>query len=273
MAAEREALQETIGQLAHKLEKTVDVKKIIDISGPIRSCASASASASAYSAKSLSTASRTPIPKIGIARDEAFCFCYRDNLDMLEDFGAEPVFFSPLHDAQLPEGLRGLYLPGGYPELYAGALSRNAAMRKAVAAFCAAGHPVYAECGGFLYLLASLTGLDGTRHDMAGVFPAHAHMLPRLQRLGYVEVAALPGHPFLAENEKIRGHEFHYSTISGMPAAIRRACRVARRKDTAEFTEGFRLHNTLGGYMHLHFASNPGFADGFVNSCRQPPLS
>ncbi len=146
-------------------------------------------------------------------------------------------------------------------------------MRKDIAAFCTDGRPVYAECGGFLYLLESLTGLDGNSHAMAGVFPAQARMLPRLQRLGYVEVAALPGHPFLAEGKKIRGHEFHYSAISDMPARIQRTCRVTRRKDKAEFAEGFRLHNTLAGYMHLHFASNPGFAESFVGSCRQPPPS
>ncbi len=103
-------------------------------------------------------------------------------------------------------------------------------MRTAIAAFCA-GRPVYAECGGFLYLLESLTGLDGNSHAMAGVFPARARMLPRLQRLGYVEVVALPGHPFLSEGEKIRGHEFHYSAISDMPAHIQRTCRVTRRKE------------------------------------------
>jgi cobyrinic acid a,c-diamide synthase len=191
---------------------------------------------------------------------------------MLRQFGAELVFFSPLHDAQLP-GVAGLYLPGGYPELHAEALSKNTTMRTAIALFCAAGRPVYGECGGFLYLLESLTGLDGKSHAMAGVFPAQARMLPHLQRLGYVEAAALPGHPYLSEGEKIRGHEFHYSAISDMPARIQRTCRVMRRKDKAEFEEGFRLHNTLAGYMHLHFASHPGFAEHFVGSCRQAPPS
>jgi cobyrinic acid a,c-diamide synthase len=98
-------------------------------------------------------------------------------------------------------------------------------------------------------------------------------MLPRLQRLGYVEAAALPGHPYLAEGEKIRGHEFHYSAISDMPACIQRTCRVTRRKDKAEFAEGFLVNNTLAGYMHLHFASNHGFAERFAGSCRQAPPS
>ncbi|MBN2107356.1 MAG: cobyrinate a,c-diamide synthase [Deltaproteobacteria bacterium] len=270
MAAERTALQETLGQLAQQIAQTVNVDKIIQyaISGQTHRSAP-----TVYSAHSLPPDPRTLIPKIGVARDEAFCFCYQDNLDMLKQFGAELVFFSPLQDTAMPESIQGLYLPGGYPELHAETLSKNTTMRMAIAAFCAAGRPVYAECGGFLYLLESLTGLDGNSHAMAGFFPSQARMLPRLQRLGYVEAAALPGHPYLAEGEKIRGHEFHYSAISGMPARIQRTYRVMRRKDKAEFDEGFRLHNTLAGYMHLHFASNPGFAEHFVGSCRQAPPS
>jgi cobyrinic acid a,c-diamide synthase len=269
MATERAALQETIGQLAHQIAQTVNVDKIIQyaISGQTHRSAP-----TVYIAHPLPPDPGTLIPKIGIARDEAFCFCYQDNLDLLRQVGAELVFFSPLHDAQLPD-VAGLYLPGGYPELHAEALSKNTTMRKAIASFCAGGRPAYAECGGFLYLLEALTDLDGSSHAMAGVFPVQARMLPRLQRLGYVEVAALPGHPYLAEGEKIRGHEFHYSAISDMPARIQRTCRVTRRKDKAEFAEGFRLYNTLAGYMHLHFASNPGFAEHFVGSCRQAPPS
>ena len=262
MAAERETLQSNIINLAQQMEQTVDVQKILGIAGQ------AQGPAPTLISKSPNPDPRTLIPKIGIARDEAFCFCYQDNIDLLKQFGAEPVFFSPMHEAALPD-VQGLYLPGGYPELHAEALSGNAAMRTAIASFCAAGRPVYAECGGFLYLLESLTGLSGTSHAMAGIFPARATMLPRLQRLGYVEVEALAGHPFLGAGKKVRGHEFHYSAISDMPATIQRTCRVTRRKDKAEFAEGFRIHNTLAGYMHLHFASNAFFAESFVRSCRE----
>jgi cobyrinic acid a,c-diamide synthase len=291
MASERESLQESVSQLAQKLGQTVDVRKIIELAksgfrvqgsetgdakskiavshSAIRNPQSALANRSdpaAYISSPLNPAPRTPTPKIAVARDEAFCFCYQDNIDLLESFGAEVAFFSPIHDASLPD-VQGLYLPGGYPELHAAALSRNTAMREAVRSFCANGRPVYAECGGFLYLLESLTGLDGTSHAMAGVFPAHATMLTRLQRLGYVEVEALDGHPFLARGEKIRGHEFHYSALRDMPPGIQRTCRVVRRKDQATFAEGFRRYNTSAGYMHLHFASNPGFAQSLVSSC------
>ena len=267
MAAERETLQSTIKNLAQQLEQMVDVNKIIEIAGQTRRSAPTTASTAADISTSPNPDPRTLIPKIAVARDEAFCFCYQDNIDLLKHFGAEPVFFSPIHDAALPD-VQGLYLPGGYPELHAEALSRNAAMRTVISSFCAAGRPVYAECGGFLYLLESLIDLNGTSYEMAGVFPARATMLPRLQRLGYVEVEALAGHLFLDAGEKIRGHEFHYSAISDMPATIQRTCRVTRRKDKAGFAEGFRIHNTLAGYMHLHFASNTCFARNFIRRCR-----
>ena len=282
MATEREALQSNIKNLARQLEQTVDVNKIIEIAGQTHRSAPTTASTATDNpilGQAQVPAPAAPCPplrtpnsqlrtfRIGIARDEAFCFCYQDNIDLLKHFGAEPVFFSPIHDAALPD-VQGLYLPGGYPELHAKTLSRNTVMRTAIASFCTAGRPVYAECGGFLYLLESLTGLDGTSYEMAGVFPARATMLPRLQRLGYVEVEALAGHLFLDAGEKIRGHEFHYSAISDMPATIQRTCRVTRRKDKAEFAEGFRIHNTLAGYMHLHFASNTCFARNFIRCCR-----
>ena len=214
-----------------------------------------------------------PIPhcnsvRIGVARDEAFCFCYQDNIELLEQAGAEIIYISPLHDEQLPAGMQGLYLPGGYPELYAAGLNKNNKMREAIFSFCTSEKPVYAECGGFLYLLQAITDQGGIRHAMAGLFPAEAKMLPRLHRLGYVEAEAQAACPFLAAGEKIRGHEFHYSAISSMPNNIMRTYSVFRRRDQAAFSEGYRIHNTLGSYMHLHFASNPDFAKDFVLKCK-----
>jgi cobyrinic acid a,c-diamide synthase len=206
--------------------------------------------------------------RIAVARDSAFCFCYEDNLDMLRDCGAEIVFFSPLHDSSLPENICGLYLVGGYPELYAGELAANSAMLEQVAAFCASNRPVYAECGGFLYLLQSITDQAGQRHAMAGVFPARALMRARRQRLGYVEVTAEEDCPFLDAGQKIRGHEFHYSDISEMPDHVRRCYTVRNSRGAETRPEGYRTNNVLAGYMHLHFASNIEFARGFAALCR-----
>ncbi|MCX8043471.1 MAG: cobyrinate a,c-diamide synthase [Desulfobacterota bacterium] len=207
--------------------------------------------------------------RIGVARDEAFCFCYQDNIELLERFGGKIVFFSPLHDAKLPESLHGLYLPGGYPELYAAQLSANQKMRRHIRAFCESGKPVYAECGGFLYLLRAIVDYNGKRHAMAGFFPTTARMRSRLQRFGYVTVRALPGCPFLPPHASVRGHEFHYSDIDPMPNSVTRTLHVRRRTECESYHEGYVLGAVLAGYPHLHFASNPAFARNFVAACAQ----
>ena len=142
-------------------------------------------------------------------------------------------------------------------------------MREDILRFCKSGRPVYAECGGFLYLLRSVTDQEGKRYDMVGLFPAEARMRSSLQRLGYVEVEARNGCAFIADGERIRGHEFHYSDISKMPRSIDRCSRVYRRGAGEFFLEGYRTENVLAGYMHLHFASNPGFAKNFVSMCSE----
>ena len=174
-----------------------------------------------------------------------------------------------MHDRHLPAGIHGLYLGGGYPELHARVLSANVSMKREVHAFCNSERPVYAECGGFLYLLAALTDQQGTQHEMAGVFPAEARMRTRLQRLGYVECAVLHGCPFAAAGEKLRGHEFHYSDITGLPESLARCYSVQQRKNRPAFLEGYTVRNVLASYIHLHFASNPAFAEGFVKCCRE----
>src|SRR5205814_100804 len=159
-----------------------------------------------------------PLParlRVAVARDAAFSFYYRDNLDRLAAAGAELVGWSPLADAALPAGTRLLYLGGGYPEVHAPRLAANVAARAAVREFAAAGGAIYAECGGPLYLARMLRTLDGTPHAMCGVLPLAVRMEPRLAALGYVEVAiALDDGPPL----RARGHEFRHSTLGGAPA-------------------------------------------------------
>jgi cobyrinic acid a,c-diamide synthase len=261
MAHERNDLIASVHECALQLEKTVAINKIVHDS---RFTIHDSRFKMPHAAR------RTPhaeTVRIGVARDEAFCFCYQDNIELLQRHGAAITCFSPLHDAGLPDGLQGLYLPGGYPELHAAGLSKNTAMRKDLLAFCRSGKPVYAECGGFLYLLQAITDQQGKRHDMVGFFPAVSLMLPRLQRFGYAEVTARGHCPFLGRGEKIRGHEFHYSDIGPMPRNIQRTYVVSRRKNQEHHTEGYRRQNVLAGYLHLHFASNPDFAKRFVAAC------
>ena len=260
MAEETLELQEKINAMARHIEKTVSVNRVIEL---------AQASSIVLQEPAATTPSAPKAVTIGVARDEAFCFYYQDNLELLEACGAEIRYFSPMHDHHLPAGIHGLYLGGGYPELHARVLSANVSMKREVHAFCNSARPVYAECGGFLYLLAALTDQQGTQHEMAGVFPAEARMRTRLQRLGYVECAVLHGCPFAAAGEKLRGHEFHYSDITGLPESLARCYRVQQRKNRPAFLEGYTVRNVLASYIHLHFASNPAFAEGFVKLCRE----
>ena len=197
--------------------------------------------------------------RIGIARDAAFCFYYHDNLELLRRLGAELIDFSPIADRTLPPGLDGIYLGGGYPELHAEALSANESMRAAIVEFAANDAPVYAECGGFMYLTRAIVDAEGRSWPMGGIFPTSARMQKRLAKLGYIEVENCEAEGWLAPGECARGHEFRYSIIDPMPDTI---CRVYR--DPAE---GYRVRSVLGSYVHLHFLSCPNFAERFVRDC------
>ncbi len=203
--------------------------------------------------------------RIGVARDIAFCFYYQDNLDLLTDSGAKLVEFSPLRDARLPGRLGGLYLGGGYPELHAAALAANHTMLADIRAFAASGAPLYAECGGFMYLTEGIVDLEGRSHDLAGIFPVRARMQKGLARLGYVEVRGSLSSEWLTSSECARGHEFRHSEIDEMPPSVSRNYTAVSR--TREWQDGFSVRGVLGSYIHLHFESCPAFARRFVRMC------
>jgi cobyrinic acid a,c-diamide synthase len=197
--------------------------------------------------------------KIAVARDNAFCFYYEENLDILRQLGAKVVYFSPASDWDLPEGVSGLYIGGGYPELHAKRLAKNSSMRKAVKRAVSSGMPVLAECGGLQYLAKKLVDMDGNSFDMAGVYPFSTRMLKKRKALGYREVETSKACPFLSRGNRVRGHEFHYSEIFGRKSGLEKAF---------ETDDGFLHKNALSSYAHLHFASNPAFAEGFIKACR-----
>lgn len=199
--------------------------------------------------------------RIAVARDSAFCFYYQDNLDLLTESGAELVEFSPMSDRELPPKVCGLYLGGGYPELHAAQLSENRAMIEAICRFARAGAPVYAECGGFMYLTEAIVESDGREHPMAGLFPTRARMQSRLAALGYIQPEPAGDGLWLQPGESLRGHQFRYSAIDPMPPEV---CRAYQSP-----AEGYRIHSVLGSYIHLHFLSCPGFAERFVDHCAQ----
>lgn len=206
--------------------------------------------------------------RIAVARDSAFCFMYEDNLRLLQEAGAEPVPFSPLKDTELPVEIGGIYLPGGYPELYAGQLAANGGMKSAIRDAVLRDMPVYAECGGLIYLTQGLEEGADSAADFCGVFPVRAKILERRKSLGYRQASLTAGTILGAAGETVRGHEFHYSEIGGMPDSIARCYRVARQGQDLG-AEGYSVNNCLASYLHLHFGSNPGIAPAFVTACRK----
>jgi cobyrinic acid a,c-diamide synthase len=186
----------------------------------------------------------------------------------MEDWGAEIVFFSPRTDSTLPEDLDGLYFGGGYPELHAASLAANSALKTSVRICSQANMPIYAECGGFMYLCDHLTDLNGKTYPMAGCFPFGTRMLTRRKALGYREIQSTQPSPLGPAGIVGRGHEFHYSELSTTDSSVASAYAVTPRSGTAPSIEGYRIRQTLGSYIHLHFGSNPDMARHFVASCR-----
>jgi cobyrinic acid a,c-diamide synthase len=206
-----------------------------------------------------------PVCRIGIAFDEAFHFYYEYNLSLLQSLGAELVYFSPIADQVLPD-VDGIYLGGGYPELHAAALTGNQAMREQIAGFADVGGPVYAECGGLMYLSSGIVDVKGNYFPMTGVISGRTVMRDRLQALGYVEVETATDSVIGPPGLRFRGHQFRYSELA--PADdLKTAYRMTRYYDKQMIPEGYRLRNVLASYVHAHWASNPAIAEGLIESC------
>ncbi len=213
--------------------------------------------------------SLSPQVRLAVARDRAFCFYYPDNLEWLARFGAELVPFSPLEDKGLPGEVHGLYLGGGYPELFARELSANQGMLRAIREQAEAGLPTYAECGGLMYLSREIHDLEGKPHPMAGVLPFGVRMLTRLKALGYREVTLTAPGLLGPPGTQARGHEFHYSEIISEPEGLPRIYQLTPRRGGEPLREGYTLHQVLASYVHLHFGSNPEAARHLVDHCRR----
>ena len=210
----------------------------------------------------LPTQERVPI---AVARDEAFCFIYEETLDVLRDTGADLLFFSPIHDESLPENACGLYLPGGYPELYAARLAKNESMRRSVREAVSHGLPTVAECGGFLYLGQSLQGADGTAYPMAGYLPGDGVRTPKLVRFGYSELAADTDSLLFRRGESVPVHEFHYwdSTQNGDSLI------AAKPLTGRNWRCGFTNRRLYAAFPHLYFPGRPELAERFVREAKR----
>ena len=252
--------------LIAQIEETIDLDQLMGLAKSQPSLDKAGdigANAGAYP--------ESPQPKravIAVAQDQAFSFYYQDSLDLLEAWGAELAPFSPLEDESLPAGTSGIYLGGGFPELFAAELSANQPMHVAIRDAASRGVPVYAECGGLMYLGESLADLDGGLHTMTGVIPAVSRMSGTRLTLGYREVEAVSDGPLLPKGQKVRGHEFHWSTLDLEPDPARSAYRVVNQ---AGRSEGFHLGSVWASYIHIHLGSHPSLAKRFVETCATRP--
>ena len=245
-AGEVEGLREKLDILARQTEETVELDRLLELA----------ASAPPVAWEPVVLPRLEPV-RIAVARDRAFCFYYEDSLEALVEMGAELVPFSPLEDAALPAHVQGLYLGGGYPELYARQLSGNVSMRRSVRAALEGGLPCIAECGGFMYLTEGIG-----EADMAGVLPGRCFDAGRLTRFGYVTLRAKKDSLLCRAGETIRGHEFHHWDARCPGGDFWAEKPSGRGWDCAVATD--RLY---AGYPHFHFYANPAFAARFYETC------
>jgi cobyrinic acid a,c-diamide synthase len=250
--------EEMLERAAEMVERSVDVGALIKVAGEAPRL-----DVSPESPRPVSKASRV---RIGVARDVAFSFYYPENLEELEQEGAELVFVSPLADETLPE-LDALYIGGGFPEVYAARLAENRPFRDALRRRIAGGLPVWAECGGLMYLAEQLmTG--GVPRPMVGALPIYVEQTDRPQGHGYVAAHVDSPNPFLADGSVIRGHEFHYSRVTGEVDALSTVLALDRGVGLGGGRDGVRVGSTVATFTHLHAAGVPQWAPAMVRAAR-----
>jgi cobyrinic acid a,c-diamide synthase len=259
--AEKNELAEYLAALAVAVGEGLDLEQVVDIAR--RADPLPVTEGNIFS----STPAGTEV-RIGIARDEAFNFYYQDGLDLLAHLGAELVSFSPLRDHCLPENLAGLYLGGGFPEMFLEALAENHTFRSSLKEAVACGLPVYAECGGLMYLSEAIVDFEGREYPAAGVIPGRCRMEKKRAALGYVTARVLNDNVLAPAGALLRGHEFHYSVWEepDVPGFCR-AYRLERAMGTAGVEDGLVRGNLLASYVHLHLAGYPHFAARFLANC------
>ncbi len=210
-----------------------------------------------------------PTVRLAVAYDDAFNFYYPENLELLEEHGAQVVPFSPLEDEQLPPDVAGVYLGGGFPETFVAPLANNHAMAESIQRAYRNGIPIYAECGGLMYLGRSLRTGSGRTHQMAAVIPVDVEMDGEIHRFGYRQLLTLEESILSPRGQFYRGHEFHWSRITGHNGDLKPAYQMQNAEGDVIGYEGFVAPNLLASYVHLHFGQNPLLVDKFVQHCRE----
>ncbi len=248
-------IKEKLRSLGEQMEKTVDLDGIIEL-------ARCAAPLDKDRETDVEVCNREHKLRVAVAQDEAFCFIYRDNLELLETYGIELVPFSPIHDEHLPKDIDGILLYGGYPELYASELSKNDTMRAEIRQAIECRIPCIAECGGFLYLQDNLQGADGSSYPMVGAIPGSSYKTSSLRRFGYITLTG--GTVFGQDIGEIRAHEFHYYESEECGHAF-----VAKKPMSKRSWECMISTETLlTGYPHIHYLGNPKIVEAFCEACR-----
>lgn len=253
-ACEQDELKNRIELLGNLVKENVNLDQILEL---------------AHSAEPLSDEEAGPLKaktedkvRIGILKDRAFSFYYPENLESLEKAGAELVYINSMEDQHLPE-IHGLYIGGGFPEMMAEPISKNITLKQDIKNCIENNMPVYAECGGLMYLTKNILTEDQT-YPMVGAFDCDVQMKPKPQGIGYTIQKARKGNPFFAEGTTIRGHEFHNSKIINLDASADFAFKTERGKGIADKCDGLIYKNTLAGYNHLNAIATPEWAESIV---------
>lgn len=264
MPDEVENLREQVNLLAETLQKTLDFEKILaiaegaeELSGKmpevLRKVTESEAAAKVRAAK----------PILAVAKDEAFCFFYRDNLELLASLGAKIEYFSPLSDAEPPKNTDGFLFCGGYPELHAEELSENQTMRTKIRDNIRQGMPVLAECGGYMYLSESMEDMDGNVYPMVQAVPGNVYRTKKLGRFGYITLTPNTKDTFRNGGNPVRGHEFHYFDSTDCGSAWHAAKPLRKRNWEC-------IHATkrmMAGFPHLYYMASPHLALEFLEQC------
>ena len=254
-ADEIEDIKEKINGLRELAEKYIDLEGLYELakSAPVLE-------ASDDYKKLIESSKDESKPRIAVSRDNAFCFMYKENIEILEDLGCEVVFFSPLNDENLPENISGLYLCGGYPELYPEELSNNKKMCQEIKDIITKGIPTIAECGGFMYLHDSIENVP-----MVGFIKGNCIKTDKLQRFGYIEITALEDNLLCDKGESIRVHEFHYYDSENCGESFM----AKKASNGLEYLCCHGSDSLYAGFPHIYLPANPNFAKSFVENAKK----
>lgn len=255
---EQEQLLKRIEVMKQAVQEDIDIDKLLDIAQQVPALAK----------REVHFANKLQAVKIAVARDEAFSFYYPASMKVLEDLGAELIYFSPLKDTTLPQGISGLIFGGGFPEMFAQELSDNQGMLQAIRTAQKRKMPIYAECGGFMYASRAIVDFEGREYQMLGLVPGICQMQKKLQTVGYVQTKALQNNALMNKGEVIRGHEFHFSSFQpDCEAEFSWAFEFTKMRTGNSYCGGYVQDNLVTSYLHMHFLGNVSLAENFINKC------